>query len=99
MKLQELKDKKITTATFKSFIKKSKELFVETSYSFNGMIDGIEMNTDKKLIPVEKENAIGHNGVWLVGSSRDYFTFVENETHFGIEVYNCCGCETLWTKK
>lgn len=99
MKAQDLKGKKITTATLKSFIRKASELFVETAYSFDGMIDGISMNQDRKLIPVQKEKAIGHEGVWLVGGSRDYFKFVENDQYFGIEVYNSCGCETLWTRK
>jgi hypothetical protein len=95
----QLANKKITMATLKSFIKKSNNLFVEELSRFNGMIDGISMNHDRRLIEVSKEKAIGHDGVWCVGQSRDYFTYVENENYFGIEVYNCCGSSVLWTKK
>jgi hypothetical protein len=94
-----LSNKKITMATLKSFIKKSESLFVLSESSFNGMTDCVERNTNPTLIPVSKENAIGHKGVWCVGSSRDYFRYFENDTHFGIEVSNSCGCEILLTAK
>ena len=98
MNATELKTKKITMATLKSFINKSTELFVEELSSFNGMTDCVE-SVKSKIQKVSKENAIGHQGVWCVGSSRDYFTFVENENYFGIEVSNSCGCGILWAKK
>lgn len=98
MQATELKNKKITMTTLKSFINKCSVLFVEEHSSFDGMTDCIESrNTGMKQ--VKKEDAIGHGGVWCVGSSRDYFTFKENDQFFGIEVYNCCGSGTLWTKK
>jgi len=99
MKSAELKNKKITMATFKSFIKKSNELFVEKISEFDGMIDGLSYNSKRNLVKVSKENAIGFNGVYCVGSGRDYFTYFENDTHFGIEVYNSCGCAKLLTVK
>jgi len=99
MKALELKNKKITMATLKSFIKKSNELFVETVSSFDGMTDGISYNKKRSLIKVSKENAIGHQGVWCVGGGRDSLEFVETDTHFGIEVYNSCGCAKLLTPK
>lgn len=101
MQAQDFQNKKITMSTVKSFIKKASELFVEVKSSFDGMTDGIAYTplADRKLVQVSKENALGHGGVWVVGSSRDYLTFVENETHYGIEISNCCGCGTLWTKK
>ena len=95
----ELQNKKITMATLKSFIRKSETLFVLTKSSFDGMTDCVQNNSNQKLVPVSKENAIGHKGVWCVGSSRDWFTFHETDTHFGIEVSNCCGCEILLTAK
>ena len=95
----QLANKKITMATLKSFIKKSNNLFVEELSSFDGMIDGISMNHDRRLIEVSKEKAIGHDGVWCVGQSRDYMKYVETTTMIGIEVYNCCGCGILWTNK
>lgn len=99
MKPDDLKNKKITLATLKSFIKKSNKLFLQTKSSFNGMTDGVEFLKNPALVEIDKENAIGVNGAWLVGSSRDLFSFVENETHFGIEIYNCCGTSILWTSK
>ncbi len=95
---QKLKTQKITMATLKSFIKKNDNLFVEGISSFSGMTDCVEMNRTE-LIPVSKEKAIGHSGVYCVGQSRDYFCFVENEKYFGIEVSNSCGCAILWTNK
>lgn len=86
-------------ATLKSFIKKSPVLFVEEKSSFNGMTDCVEYNFKSKMIQVSKEDAIGINGVWCVGSSRDYLTFIENDNFYGIEVYNSCGCGILWTPK
>jgi hypothetical protein len=96
--MKNLKDKKITMATFKSFIKNAGDLFVETKSSFNGMFDGVEYFDKTEMVPVSKADAIGHKGVWCVGSSRDYFKYKEREGYVGIEVYNCCGCEILWTK-
>lgn len=98
MKAEILKQKKITLATLKAFIKNAKELFVIQKSSFDGMIDGISENANPKVIPVSKENAIGHRGVWLT-QSRNYFKYVETETHYGINVYNCCGEADLLTLK
>lgn len=99
MKLEQLRTKKITTATLKSFIKNADVLFVESISSFSGMSDCVESVENRKLVEVAKDKAIGHSGVWCVGSSRDYFEFKETETHYGIEVSNSCGSGILWTKK
>lgn len=96
--MKDLKNKKITMATLKSFIKNAGDLFVETKSSFNGMIDGTEYFKDTKMVPVAKADAIGHKGVYCVGGSRDYFAYKERDGYVGIEVYNCCGCEILWAK-
>ena len=98
MKAEDLRDKKITMATLKSFIRKSPVLYAEVKSSFSGMTDCVEP-VNSGLVEVSKENAIGHSGVWCVGSSRDYLKLVETETHFGIQVSNCCGCGILWTNK
>ena len=94
-----LKSKKITMATLKSFIKNAKDLYVESVSSFDGMSDCVESVENRELRQISKDKAIGHSGVWMVGSSRDYFAFKETTTHYGIGVYNSCGCGVLWTKK
>jgi hypothetical protein len=96
----ELKNKsKITLSTLKSFIKKADKLFVLGISSFDGMEDGVRFHKNPELIPVTKDDAIGHGGVWCVSSSRDMLKYYETDTHFGIEVYNCCGCGVLLAKK
>lgn len=95
----ELKNKeKLTKTNFKTFIKNAGDLFVLTLSSFDGMDDCVRYDKSPQLKPVKKEDAIGNKGVWLVGG-RDYFTYYETETHFGIEVYNCCGSGVLLTAK
>lgn len=93
-----LKNKKITMATLKSFINKSEVLFTETKRSFCGMTDMVE-NVDSELRVTSKEDAIGFKGVYCVGSGRDYFNYIENETMYGINVYNSCGNSNIWTNK
>jgi hypothetical protein len=96
--MENLKNKKITMATLKSFIKNANNLFVETKSRFNGMFDGIEYFKDTEMIQIEKADAIGYKGVYCVGRSRDYFTYKEKDGYIGIQVSNACGCEILWTK-
>jgi hypothetical protein len=90
---------KITLATLKSFVRKSDQLYVEPISTFDGMIDGIRYETDRKLIPIDKDKAIGIEGVWLVGSSRDRLSHVENDKYVGIKISNCCGQTVLWKLK
>jgi len=92
--------KKITRATFKSFIKKNMEnLFILNKADFDGMQDCV---TECKGTPRKAEfkspeneyaleNTLGIKGVWLVGDSRDYFKTYEDEVFKGIEVSNSCG--------
>lgn len=85
---------KITRATFKKFVKQL-GLLISKQSSFDGMTDGITSSSDKSFKPVESvpysNNTLGINGVWLVGSSRDFFTHYEENGIVGIEVSNCCG--------
>ena len=96
--------KKITRATFKSFIRKAGDkLQVKVVSQFDGMIDGVSKVEDA-FEPATKtdsniKNTLGIIGVWLVGSSRDYFTHFENETLIGIEFYNCCGSGIIAVEK
>lgn len=89
-------DKKITKATFKSFLRKKKgSLYINVKSSFDGMTDCCE---DQKggwgsvvYTNNNSEHTQGIEGIWLVGSSRDSYSFFEEGGFIGIEVYNCCG--------
>lgn len=96
-----MENKKITLATFKSFIKKNEEnLLVNEVSSFDGMHDCV-MSSEKvgftKITKTESnvKHTLGIVGLWLVGSSRDYFRTYEDEKYTGIEVYNCCGSQII----
>lgn len=97
--------KKITMATLKSFAKRNGDsLYFQELRSFSGMTDCVEENEDRRWIKTEitdKTNyyRTGIQGVYTVGSSRDYFKFYEDERYIGIYVYNCCGSWILATKK
>ena len=95
--------KKITKATLKSFVKKNKgQLFINVTSSFDGMTDGCESVKGgfrpEQTTDFEK-NTLGVKGIWLVGSSRDYFRPYNDEGFEGIEVYNCCGRFVVAVKK
>lgn len=95
-----IETKKITLSTLKAFAKRNENnLFVKEISSFDGMTDGVEWNHSPKWSKVELSKAYGHEGVWLVGSSRDHFKLYEDEKYIGIEVYNCCGTGILATLK
>lgn len=89
--------KKITKATFKSFIKKNLDnLYLKTKSSFNPMCDGVEYMGKADFLKADlaksySENNCGIEGVWLVGSSGNSFELFDSELFEGIEVYNCCG--------
>jgi len=96
--MKSLKDKRITRATLKSFIKKNiNDLYVLSVSSFDGMTDCVQ-NTNKAPRKVDAskvdfnvDRTFGIEGLWTVGSSRDYFTYHEDDMFVGINVYNCCG--------
>ncbi|AHK11367.1 hypothetical protein F132_20 [Flavobacterium sp. phage 1/32] len=96
-----METKKITLATFKSFIKKNKEVLLINQVSkFCGMSDMVEYSKEEAFTKVKEadgnlKNNLGIVGLWLVGSSRDYFTAYEDEKYTGIEVYNCCGSQII----
>lgn len=88
--------KKITLATFKSFVKKNEgKLYIRVKSSFDGMTDCVESVKDEFSLIKDREashsNTLGISGVWLVGNSRDYFSLYEDETYKGFHVSNCCG--------
>lgn len=96
--------KKITKATFKSFIKKASDnLLLKKLSEFDGMEDGVRPVKDEFCKAVKTEdnikNTLGYIGIWLVGSSRDYFSHFENDNYVGIKYYNCCGSGIIAIKK
>lgn len=104
MTYQELKNKKITLATFNSFAKKNADkLFVKTTATFDGMVDCV-MPVDDVFKPTQITEdksfyKTGIKGVFTVGSSRDYFSYYEDDMYYGIKVYNCCDSSVLVTLK
>ena len=97
MTANELRIKKITKATVKSFIRKTDKLFIEKRSSFNGMSDMVEFNENSKLIETSKEDVLAIGGVRIVGG--DLYKFIETDTHYGISIYNCCGDGIIWAEK
>ena len=100
-------NKKITLTTLKSFVKRNKDnLYVKVDSCFDGMTDGVEYDRNAAFKKSEhqgsehlRENTLGYDGFYLVGSSRDYFNIVEENGFIGIEAYNCCGTSILAVKK
>ncbi len=96
--------KKITKATYKSFIKKNrKRLYVILRSEFNGMIDGCE-DIQKEIKKAEEtttnvKNSLGIKNTWIVNGGNDYFTHYEDNQCEGIEVSNCCGSFIVCTLK
>lgn len=95
---------KITLATLKSFAKRNENnLFVKTESRFDCMTDCVEKREGgfkpTKITDEKWHYETGIQGVYTVGSSRDYFTIYEDIEYFGIEVSNCCGVTILAIKK
>ena len=97
---------KITRATIKSFIKreaKNGNLYVKQKSTFDGMVDCVMPTADnfKKVdaINEDNKNTLGIAGLWLVGSSRDYFSTYEDNDFIGWQVYNCCGASIVAMKR
>jgi len=97
--------KKVTRATFKSFINKNREnLLICAKSSFNGMIDMVDYDqeaTFSKARPSERcyDNNLGIQGIWLVGQSRDWFEKFETDEMAGFSVSNCCGSFEIAVQK
>ena len=102
--------KKVTLATFKSFVKKNSDrLYIQTHSKFDGMVDCV-MPVEDSFKPAYVNPAdvnandawyrrtLGINGVWIVGESRDCFAEFEKNGYRGIEVYNACGCFSIAVK-
>lgn len=99
-----LETKKITLATAKAFVNRNrKNLFVKVESDFDGMTDCVQAVGDKFTPAQFNESKYcyleGIAGVWIVGSSRDYFRIYEDAQYFGITVSNCCGSAILAISK
>lgn len=96
--------KRVTLATFKSFLRKNEgKLFIKVKSEYDGMTDGIEQ-VKGDFVPAIKEdgnldNTLGYKGVWIVRCGRDYFEKYEDDRFEGIEVSNCCGNFIVAVKK
>jgi len=92
---------KFTKTSLKKFIRENKDgLLVKQRSEFNGMIDCVDNIEGAKFEPATPtdrniENTLGIQGLWLVGSSRDYFEVKEENGFKIVEVYNCCGSTEL----
>lgn len=92
-----IKTKKITAATFKSFVKKNYEkVYIKVKSDFNGMTDSVEQINDEFTLGTTRkcddvEYSLGFAGIYLVGRSRDYFYAYEDEKYVGYKVSNSCG--------
>lgn len=88
---------KITKATFKSFLKKNQEIYINVKSTFDGMVDGCVSvkNGFEKAVKTDYfvENTCGFEGIYLVngGRGRDRFRIYDDGIYKGFEVYNCCG--------
>ena len=85
-----------TVATLKSFIRKNRAaLQIMVKGEFDGMIDGMRFEAERKFQPIADaqttfSNNLGIRGIWLVGGSRDYvYPFAENG-FIGFSVSNSC---------
>lgn len=90
--------KKFTKATLKSILK-NKTCQIKVKSSFDVMTDCVEQKENSSYreiwtteIDFTNDHTFGIQGLWLVGSSRDYFNMIsENE----VEISNCCGSCTI----
>lgn len=92
------KEKKVTLATIKSFVKrelKNNNLHINVKNKFDGMIDCVTARdgdfTKAVTSPQIFTNNVGIEGIWFVGQSRDYFKPYEDDNYIGYTVSNCCG--------
>ena len=98
-------EKKITKATFKSFINKNPDnLFIKKESDFDGMVDCVMPAHNVRFVSATKtdqniEHTLGVIGLWLVGHSDDYYQDYEDDEYTGLHYYNCCGSGTIAIKK
>lgn len=101
--------KKITRTTIKSFLKreiKNNNLYTKTLSNFDGMTDSVTHlqssdfhKADPQDFDLDKKYNFGLAGLWLVGSSRDYFTPYADDTYIGYTISNACGSSIVAMKR
>lgn len=98
-------EKKITKATFKSFLRKNEgNLFIKTQSNFDGMYDSVMAVSNPQfnqlhVADMVHPNNCGYAGIWLVTSSGNSFYKYNKDGYEGIEVHNCCGSFIIASKK
>lgn len=105
------KQKRITLATVKSFIRKNMaKLHLRVESNFDGMQDMVVQKDNPQFHPIElhdepeklnetmKNATLGIRGVWFVRDGN-LLTPVDNESWFGYNVYNVTGEFTIAIKK
>jgi DNA-binding transcriptional regulator LsrR (DeoR family) len=99
------KQKKITLATIKSFIRKNEgKIYIYVKSSFDGMVDCVMPTRDIEFVLAKKResnlsNTLGLQRAWVVGNSDDSFRPYEDSKFIGYNIYNCCGEFILAIKK
>lgn len=99
------KQKKITLATIKSFVRKNKgKLFIFVKSTFDPMIDCVMPTTNKRFVRANKTDysyqySLGIEYACFVGRGADMFRPYEDSQYIGYNVYNCCGEFNLAIKK
>lgn len=97
--------KKITRATFKSFVKKNKgKLLINKLSSFSGMTDCVEPYNEGFEKPDywdrSFENTLGIRQLWIIARpGADFFEHFEDSQHIGIRYDNGCGAGIVAIKK
>jgi hypothetical protein len=89
---------KTTMTTVKAFIRKNADnIYVKVNSSFSGMTDCVE-DVEDEFSLVSSDKALGHQGVYVVGNSRDYIREYNDGKFKGFKISNCCGSGILATK-
>jgi hypothetical protein len=97
--------KKITLASFKSFVRKNAgRVMVQVRSRFDSSDDCVrctQEDTFTEALRSDRFDAhnLGISGIWLVLGGRDYFTPYSDEQNEGIRVWNCCGSFVLAVRK
>lgn len=99
------KQKKITLATIKSFIRKNEgNIFIFEKSTFDGMVDCVMPTGNKEFVLAKKTDSniqytLGIEHAWFIGRGADMYRLYEDSQYIGYNIYNCCGEFNLVIKK